>query len=91
MELATIIGLVAITFSILGYVPQVVKSWKTREAGDISLPMILILILSLSAWFAYGLLVENLPLILANAASLSLVLLLFTAKLKYGYDGLRKD
>lgn len=83
MGLEMIVGLVAAIASVLGYVPQVLKSWKTRRAEDISTSMVLLLLFSLSSWLAYGFLVGDLPLIATNAVSLNLLFLLLAAKLKF--------
>ncbi|MFP4006097.1 MAG: SemiSWEET family sugar transporter [Candidatus Hadarchaeia archaeon] len=86
MDMITIVGLMATGTSVIGYVPQILKSWKTRQVKDVSLPMLVLIILSLSSWLTYGLLVGNFHLILTNIISLNLVSLLLIAKLKYGRE-----
>lgn len=84
MSIEAIIGFVASIASVLGYVPQVMKSWKTHRVEDISVSMVLLLLFSLSGWLIYGFLKQDLPLIMTNIVSLNIVFLLFTAKIKFG-------
>ena len=84
MEIATIIGLAAGAFTTLAYLPQVVKSWKTRRTSDISLTMLLVLATGVVLWLAYGILLNKFPLIIANSLGILLVLSVLIAKLKYG-------
>ncbi len=84
MEIATIIGLAAGAFTTFAYLPQVVKSWKTRRTSDISLTMLLVLATGVVLWLAYGILLDQTPLILANSLGILLVLSVLIAKLKYG-------
>ena len=84
MEITTIIGLTAGAFTTFAYLPQVVKSWKTRRTNDISLTMLLVLATGVLLWLAYGILLGETPLILANSVGIFLVLSVLIAKLKYG-------
>ena len=84
MEIATIIGLAAGAFTTFAYLPQVVRSWKTRRTNDISLTMLLVLVTGVVLWLAYGILLNQVPLILANASGFLLILSVLIAKLKYG-------
>ncbi len=90
MSIEAIIGFVAAIASVLGYVPQVVKSWKTHRVEDISISMVLLILFSLSTWLVYGFLMQDLPLILTNLVSLNILFLLLTAKLKFGENEFRK-
>ena len=80
----TSLGLVAAACTTAAFLPQVVKALRTRETKDISLLMYLILISGLCLWLAYGLLVRDLPLILANCVTLILALIVLFLKVRYG-------
>jgi MtN3 and saliva related transmembrane protein len=77
--LGTAIGLIAAFCTTVSYIPQVVKCWKTRKAGDLSLKMLLTLATGLALWVAYGFINGDWVIITANAVSLFLLgnLLLF--------------
>jgi MtN3 and saliva related transmembrane protein len=79
-----VLGFVAGSLTTLAYLPQVVKALRSRHTRDLSLPMYLILAAGVAGWLAYGLLIGSLPVILANAVTLVLVLLVLAMKLRYG-------
>jgi MtN3 and saliva related transmembrane protein len=83
MDSITFIGLAAATLTTIAFVPQVVRAWRTRSTADISLPMFLILALGITLWLIYGALIRDLPLIVANLATLVLVLAILFLKLRY--------
>lgn len=80
------IGLLAGALTTLASVPQLIKSYGTKSTKDISELMLLLTCIGVSLWLAYGLLVNNLPLIVANIFTLALWLGVFLLKLKY--DGI---
>jgi MtN3 and saliva related transmembrane protein len=81
-----ILGLVATCFTTSSFVPQVISTYKTRDVSGISLPTYLIITIGLALWLAYGLLKNDLPLIVANAvmvvltASITIMKISFTKK-----------
>jgi len=77
--LSTAIGLIAAFCTTISYIPQVVKCWKTRKAGDISLKMLLTLATGLALCISYGFINADWVIVGANAVSLLLLanLLLF--------------
>lgn len=80
--LETLVGLVAALCTTASYLPQVVKAWRTRSTGDLSLKMMLLLFAGLSLWVLYGFLQGDAVIILANVVSLALLanLIVFKAK-----------
>lgn len=84
MIIAEIIGFVATTLSVLAFIPQAVKSWKTKSTKDISLGMYSIFTTSQILWFTYGILIVSWPLIIANVIIFSLSLTVLLHKLKFG-------
>ncbi len=62
-----LLGLVATCFTTSSFVPQVWRTWKTRDVSGISLPTYAIITVGLALWLLYGLLKNDLPLIVANA------------------------
>lgn len=50
------VGLLAATFTTLAYLPQVVRTWRTRSAHDFSLSTLLMLVMGVGLWVIYGLL-----------------------------------
>jgi len=80
---ATWIGLVAGFLTSIAVIPQVVRTWRTKHARDISIWQPLLLIIGMLLWLLYGLLLHDLPLIAANAFSISCYILLLGMKIIY--------
>lgn len=83
---ATFLGLLAGTLTSIAAVPQVVKTLRTRHARDISVWQPLLLTIGVALWIVYGMLIHNLPLIVANIVPLACNILLTGLKLHYGKD-----
>jgi len=83
MIIAEIIGFIATILSVVAFIPQTVKSWKTKSTKDISLGMYSIFTTSQIFWFIYGILIVSWPLIIANAIIFSLSFIILIHKLKY--------
>jgi len=83
MDFTTILGIVAGFLTTLSYLPQVIKIWSTKSTKDISLGMFSILSLGIFFWLIYGLLIRDLPLILANSVTFAFTLAILFFKLRY--------
>lgn len=78
-----LLGLVAGALTTIAFIPQVVRTWKTKSAHDLSLGMYSILCTGVLLWLIYGVLIKDIPIILANAVTLSLALTILYFKLAY--------
>lgn len=63
--------------------PQLIKTFRKKEADDISLLMLLVLMSGISMWIYYGTLREDLPIIFTNVFSLLLNVILMFLRWKY--------
>jgi MtN3 and saliva related transmembrane protein len=79
----TTLGLVAGTITSIAAIPQLVKTLRTRHARDISIWQPLLLAFGLSLWLMYGLLIHDLPLVLANIVPLICNIMLTILKVRY--------
>ncbi len=84
MNFITVIGLIAAALTTSAYLPQVLKSWRTKSAKDLSLGMLAILCTGIFLWLIYGILNQDLPIILSNAVTLMLTLAILVLKIKHG-------
>ena len=84
MSKLTFLGLAAAFCTTVAFVPQVVKTWTTRSTADISLSMFLVLVIGIVLWLAYGTLLGDVPLIVANGITLILAGIILGLKLRYG-------
>ena len=78
-----IIGLVAGILTATSMLPQIIKTVKEKNADNVSPFMIIILILGTGLWSYYGVLRDDLPIIITNAFSCSLNTLMLFLKIKY--------
>lgn len=78
-----LLGLVAGTLTSLAFLPQVLKTWQSRSASDISLGMFLLFTTGVALWLVYGLLRGELPIIAANAITLGLSLVILLMKFRF--------
>ena len=84
MNYVDLLGFAAAIGTTGGFVPQVLKSLRTRRVKDLSWGMLLLFTAGIFLWLVYGVLTSSLPLIAANAVTLALVLVLVGLKSKYG-------
>lgn len=82
----TIIGLVAGTLTSIASIPQVIKTLRTRHVRDISIWQPLLLAFGVALWMIYGILINDLPLILANITPLICNAVLTGMKIRYGRE-----
>jgi MtN3 and saliva related transmembrane protein len=83
MEPITIIGLLAGFCTTAAFLPQVVKTWRSKSAKDLSLGMYSIFCTGVLLWLVYGIIIADLPIIIANAATLMLALSILYFKLSF--------
>lgn len=81
---ADIVGTLAATLTTVAFVPQAIKTWKSRHARDLSLGMFLLFTLGVLGWLAYGVLIGSWPIIIANAITTVLAGSILFFKLRYG-------
>ena len=82
-DVTSLIGFGAAILTTLAFLPQVIKVWHTHQTRDISLGMFLLFCLGITLWLIYGVLQNDLPLILANTVTLVLSGTILILKLKY--------
>lgn len=83
MDRLDLLGLVATCLTTSSFVPQVWRTWKTKDVSGISLPTYVIITLGLALWLVYGWMRGDLPLIVANSAMVVLTGLIAAMKIAY--------
>jgi MtN3 and saliva related transmembrane protein len=83
MQWIDYLGLIGVVTGSLTFVPQVYKAWKSRSVGDLSIWMVLILLTNVCIWLVYGIVKEDLAMILANSIILFLSLVMLYFKLTF--------
>jgi MtN3 and saliva related transmembrane protein len=84
MPFVTIVGLVAGFLTTVSFLPQVLRTWKTRSTKDISLGTYLIYVSGIVLWLVYGLMLRDIALIGSNAVTLLLAATILGLKLRHG-------
>lgn len=79
MNYIDLIGFFGSFLTSVTFVPQVYKTWQTKSAGDLSLTMLFIVLLSCIVWLVYAIALMLLPVIIANSiiGVLSVMLIYF--------------
>jgi MtN3 and saliva related transmembrane protein len=86
-HLPEIIGFLATLCTISSFLPQALKIKRERDASSVSLRMYAITVTGFSLWTIYGMLLQSLPLIFANAVSLAISLWILLLKLRFSRSG----
>ena len=84
MTTLDILGLVATCFTTSSFVPQVWRTWRTRDVSGISLASYAVITVGLALWLVYGVLRGDLPLVVANSVMVVLTAAITVMKLAYG-------
>jgi len=79
-----LVGLIAGSFTTFGFVPQIVKGLRTKRMQDVSLTMPIILAVGMFLWIFYGMILQDIPIVLWNAVAFALNVSLIGLKLRYG-------
>jgi len=90
MSSLAIVGFLASLLSILNQFPQAIKVFRTQDTQSLSLGMYCIVVVAISLWLVYGILLKDSPLIWANALSLIPIVYIFIIKMKNTILGIDK-
>ncbi|WP_069791895.1 SemiSWEET transporter [Cyanobacterium sp. IPPAS B-1200] len=83
MDIITIVGLMAGTLTTISFLPQALKTWRSKSAKDISLAMFLCFCIGVILWIIYGFFVKDIPVLLTNLVTLILAGSILFFKLKF--------
>ncbi|GAA4115900.1 SemiSWEET transporter [Aquimarina addita] len=78
-----ILGFVAATLTTAAFLPQVYQTWRTKNAQSLSLYMLLIFFVGVLSWLVYGVLINSMPVIVANVVTAILTFMLLFFKYTY--------
>lgn len=75
------IGFIAALLTTVAFIPQVWHSWKTRDLSGVSLSMYVLFTTGVLLWFVYGIVIKSWPVIIANAVTGLLAMIVLVLKL----------
>ncbi len=80
---ATFVGLLAGTLTTSAFIPQVIRTWKTRSTRDISLGMFIAFCAGIALWTAYGIMIHSLPVVITNSITFVLASIILLLKIRH--------
>ncbi len=83
VEIVTFIGLFAAVCTTAAFLPQALKTIRTKKTRDLSLRMYILQAIGNVSWLVFGLLTNNIPIIFADSITSVLVITILILKLKY--------
>ncbi len=82
-KLIDLVGWIAGTLTTIAFFPQLLKTWTTKSAKDVSLVMMVTFCVGICLWLVYGLAIDAMPVVVTNSVTLILALLILILKIKY--------
>lgn len=76
-------GYVAACCTTIALIPQVLHVFKTKDTAAISLGMYSLFTFGVAMWLAYGFVLSNLPMIIANFITLILAMVILGYKIRH--------
>ena len=83
MRLTSLLGFMAGILTTISFVPQVLHAWRSKRCDDLSLGMLLTFSSGVVLWLVYGIRLWAMPVIVANAVTLALLLAIMALKARY--------
>ena len=78
-----IVGYAACAITALTFLPQFIKTWKEKSASNVSLMMFIIAATNEALWIAYGVLKNDMVIIVTNVIMILMAFIMISLKLKY--------
>jgi MtN3 and saliva related transmembrane protein len=83
MNIVTILGLVAAFCTTISFIPQALKTIKTKDVSGISLLMYSFFAGGTLLWLVYGILSANIPITVANSVTLLFASIILFYKIRF--------
>ncbi len=77
-------GYLAAVMTTLAFVPQAIKTIRSKDTRSISLGMYVVFTTGIGFWLVYGIALNSMPMILANIVTFLLSGTILALKLKHG-------
>ncbi|MBD6615912.1 hypothetical protein FNW02_08735 [Komarekiella sp. 'clone 1'] len=83
MDFITFLGFIAATVTTLSFLPQMIKTWQSKSAKDVSFGTLVSFNIGVFLWLIYGIFLQAWPIILANGVTLFFNLIILWLKIRY--------
>ena len=81
-----IFGYLAAILTTAAFLPQLIKTLKTKKADDVSLTTLIMFIIGVLSWIIYGYKISSSPILIANLITLILNLMILISKIYFSKD-----
>ena len=78
-----IVGILAGILILSGWVPQIIKGYKTKRLNDVSSYLMVCIFMGAALWLLYGIEIDDVYIIGVNVAAMFLTMTVLCMKLKY--------
>ena len=78
-----IFGYLAAILTTAAFLPQLIKTLKTKKADDVSLVTLIMFIIGVLCWIIYGYNISSIPILIDNLITLILNLLILISKIYF--------
>ena len=78
-----VIGIVASILILSGWVPQLVRGYKTKRLNDVSAYLMILIFAGAVLWLVYGIALDDVYIMGVNLAAMVLTMIVLSMKLKY--------
>ena len=78
-----VIGILAGILILSGWVPQIVKGYKTKKLNDVSAYLMILIFAGAVLWLVYGIALDDVYIMGVNIAAMVLTMIVLSMKLKY--------
>ena len=78
-----IFGYLAAILTTAAFLPQLIKTLKTKKADDVSLTTLIMFIIGVLSWIIYGYTISSKPILIANLVTLILNLMILISKIYF--------
>ncbi len=76
-------GYFAAILTTLAFLPQLIKTLKTKKAEDVSLITLIMFLIGVLSWIIYGYKISSIPILIANVVTFILNLLILIFKITF--------
>ena len=84
-------GYFAAILTTAAFLPQLIKTLKTKKADDVSLVTLIMFICGVGFWIIYGYKISSLPILMANIITFTLNFFILISKIYYARNLLNDD
>lgn len=86
MNLENVIGMAATAVAVIGFVPQVIKTFTTKKAEDVALTQPILIAIGMCFWTVYGVMIGDFVIVTSNILIFSLNLAVVGMKITYSRE-----